>query len=137
MFKPKSAARKKRDRILARTPLFHYKPEASMLRRVSTIVKKDDNDVIKPLTGMSLFCLSPTNKFRNAVNALVQWKRFDQIILVLILISTVTLALETPLDDPKGDKIMVLEKIDLFMTVVFTFECTVKIIAAGFLFSGK
>jgi hypothetical protein len=49
----------------------------------------------------------------------------------------VTLALETPLDDPDGDKIMVLAKIDLFMTVVFTFECLVKIIAAGLIFSGK
>jgi hypothetical protein len=71
MYKPKSAARKKRDRNLARTPLFHYKPEASMLKRVSTIAPKNENDVVKPLMGMSLFCLSPTNKFRNAVNALV------------------------------------------------------------------
>lgn len=32
---------------------------------------------------------------------------------------------------------MVLEKIDLFMTVVFTFEAIVKIIALGFAFTGK
>lgn len=57
--------------------------------------------------------------------------------MTLILISTLTLAIETPLDDPEGDKVMVLEKIDLFMTVVFTFEAIVKIIALGFAFTGK
>ena len=32
---------------------------------------------------------------------------------------------------------MILEKIDLFMTAVFTFEMVVKIIAWGFAFAGK
>ena len=68
---------------------------------------------------------------------LVESKWFKNTILVLIIISTITLALETPLDDPKGDKIRVLKHIDLFMTVAFTFEALVKIIAVGFLFTGK
>lgn len=68
---------------------------------------------------------------------LVESKWFKNTILVLIIISTITLALETPLDDPKGDKIRVLNQIDLFMTVAFTFEALVKIIAVGFLFTGK
>lgn len=55
----------------------------------------------------------------------------------MICISTITLALETPLDNPKGDKIRILGYIDLFMTVSFTFEAVVKIIAAGFLLAGK
>lgn len=87
--------------------------------------------------GYSLFCLGPKNKFRMAVNAFVNHKWFERVILTLIIISTITLALETPLDDPDGDKIMILEKIDLFMTIVFTFEMTVKIIAWGFMFAGK
>ena len=58
-------------------------------------------------------------------------------ILGLIIISTVTLALETPLDDPEGTKIEILAKIDLFMTAAFTFEAAVKIIAAGFACAGK
>ena len=68
---------------------------------------------------------------------LVESKWFQNIILILIIISTVTLALETPLDDPKGDKIRILGYIDFFMTVAFTFEAVVKIIAAGFLFCGS
>ena len=135
--KPKSKARKKRDKLLARSPLFHYKPDATMLKRVSTIAQKDNKTETKPLMGYSLFCLGPMNKFRMAVNAFVNHKWFERIILTLIIISTITLALETPLDDPDGDKIMILEKIDLFMTIVFTFEMTVKIIAWGFMFAGK
>ena len=56
---------------------------------------------------------------------------------MLILISTVTLAIETPLDDPEGTKIKILASIDLFMTIAFTFEAAVKIIAAGFACNGK
>jgi len=55
----------------------------------------------------------------------------------LIIISTVTLALETPLDDPEGKKLEILKYIDLFMTAAFTFEMLVKIIAWGFAFAGK
>lgn len=135
--KPKSKARMKREKMLARSPLFHYKPDATMLRRVSTIMQKDNKTEIKALMGYSLFCLGPKNKLRMAVNNFVNHRYFERVILTLIIISTVTLALETPLDDPDGDKIMILEKIDLFMTIVFTFEMTVKIIAWGFMFAGK
>ena len=62
---------------------------------------------------------------------------FQNIILFLIVISTVTLALETPLDDPESEKIKTLEYIDLFMTAAFTIEALVKIIAYGFAFAGK
>ena len=55
----------------------------------------------------------------------------------MIIISTVTLALETPLDDPEGKKLEILKYIDLFMTAAFTFEMLVKIIAWGFAFAGK
>lgn len=68
---------------------------------------------------------------------LAESKYFVNIILVLIIISTVTLALETPLDDPEGDKLTILGYIDLFMTAAFTFEATVKILALGFAFAGK
>ena len=55
--------------------------------------------------GKSLFCLGPKNGFRLAVHRFVQNWWFETIILILICISTVTLALETPLDDPDGNKV--------------------------------
>ena len=87
--------------------------------------------------GTSLFCLGPDNGCRNAIYRFVEWPWFGHIILILILISTVTLAFETPLDDPLGQKVKILGYIDLFMTIVFTFEALVKIIAFGFAFAGK
>ena len=55
--------------------------------------------------GTSTCCLDPENKFRLLCQALVESKWFQNIILLLIMISTCTLAFETPLDDPKSDKI--------------------------------
>ena len=51
--------------------------------------------------------------------------------------STVTLAMETPLDDPESEKIEILGYIDLSMTCIFTLEMVIKITALGFAFSGK
>ena len=100
----------------------------------------ENDEIIEPvaeLKGVSLFCLKPTNPLRVMCYKLVDWKWFLRIILILIIISTITLALESPLDDPEGTKIVILKKIDLFMTVAFTFEAIVKIIAWGFAFAGK
>ena len=105
--------------------------------RQSTVVEKKDDADDEPLDGKSLFCLKPENKFRILMHNIDQSKLFINSILVLIVISTVTLALETPLDDPEGDKIRILTYIDYFMTIAFTIEATIKIIAKGFLFAGK
>ena len=52
--------------------------------------------------GTSLFCLGKDNGCRNAIYRFVENKWFGHIILILIVISTITLAFETPLDDPLG-----------------------------------
>ena len=136
----KDARRKKRaaktNKLAKVGSLMHYDMEKTLLQRVSTIKKVEDVK-LAPLMGKSLFCLGPENGCRNAIYRFVENKWFGNIILILILISTLTLALETPLDDPLGDKIKILGYIDLFMTVVFTFEAVVKIIAFGFAFAGK
>jgi hypothetical protein len=56
---------------------------------------------------------------------------------MLILISTVNLAFESPTDDPTRKKLVVFRYIDLFMTVCFSLEMIIKTIAFGFLFNGK
>jgi|694.fasta_scaffold44435_2 voltage-dependent calcium channel L type alpha-1D len=76
--------------------------------------------------------LTRTNKFRVFVAKLVKNKAFDYCILTLIAISTINLAFDTPLRDPKSKLITVLTKIDYFMTSVFTTEAILKIIAYGF-----
>jgi len=55
--------------------------------------------------GNALFCLGPNNCFRRGIHKFVEYKWFKRIILLLIIISTLTLAAETPLDNPDGDKV--------------------------------
>lgn len=87
--------------------------------------------------GRNTFCCGPTNCFRRGCQIIVESPYFNNTILFLIIVSTVTLALETPLDDPKGEKLEILGYIDLFMTCAFTFEMVVKILAWGFACAGK
>ena len=47
------------------------------------------------------------------------------------------MAVETPFDDPNSIKMQTLNYIDYFITLIFILECAFKIIAYGFLFSGK
>lgn len=120
--------------------LIHYDTANSQIQRVASFKQAEPTDEparLSELSGKSLFCLGPENAFRVMCHKLVENKWFANIILVLIILSTITLALETPLDDPKGEKLRVLGHIDFFMTLAFTFEALVKIIAAGFLFAGK
>lgn len=50
---------------------------------------------------------------------------------MLIVISTINLALENPLDNPKARKLAILGYIDYGMTAVFTIEMLLKMIAFG------
>jgi hypothetical protein len=62
---------------------------------------------------------------------------FDRFILLLITISTVLLAFDTPLTDPKGKLSDTLKIIDYCMTSIFTLEMLTKMIALGILFNGR
>jgi len=84
------------------------------------------------IKGTSLCCLKKENKCREKLYFLTQNKRFDQIILLFIVISTILLAVESPLLDPQSTLVKVLGYIDYFMTAVFCLEMCIKIIALGF-----
>jgi hypothetical protein len=58
-------------------------------------------------------------------------------VLLLIAASTISLAFESPLDEPKSYKLRVLAKIDYFMTACFTLEMVLKILTFGFAFNGS
>lgn len=51
--------------------------------------------------------------------------------------STCTLAFEHPLENPKSEKMKVLDQIDLVFTSIFCFEAVLKIIALGFIINGR
>lgn len=56
--------------------------------------------------------------------------------MVVILISGVQLALENPLNDPKGKLVKTLYYIDLCTTIIFAIEAILKTIAFGFAING-
>jgi len=62
-------------------------------------------------------------------------KIFDNIVLGLIIISSITLCVDNPLNDPKGDVQVMLGYIDYFFTFLFFIEAMIKIIAKGLLFN--
>ena len=88
---------------------------------------------IREMTGTSLCCLKPENCLREFCYKLSTHSWFDNFILILIIVSTVTLAIETPMDNPEGQKVEILHYIDYFMTGAFCIEATLKIIGWGFI----
>ena len=62
---------------------------------------------------------------------------FDWFIIALIMLSTVTLAFEHPLDNPESEKLKVLAIVDVVFTAIFPLEAVLKIVALGFLLNGK
>ncbi len=62
---------------------------------------------------------------------------FDYFIIICILVSTINLAFEHPLDDPNSELRTTLDKIDYVFTGIFCVEAVIKIITVGFLFNYK
>jgi hypothetical protein len=63
--------------------------------------------------------------------------KFDWIILVFIIISSIHLVLDNPLKDPEGNLAHVLLYIDYILTAIFSIEAIMKILTFGFLLNGK
>ena len=62
-------------------------------------------------------------------------KYFDYTIIVLILLSSLMLILDNPLNDPASRYSKVLEYIDFIFTFLFLVEALIKIVALGFFYS--
>ena len=58
---------------------------------------------------------------------------FENIVQVLIVISSVMLVLDNPLNDPKDDMMRIIRHTDVVINCLFTLEATIKIIAKGLL----
>lgn len=88
----------------------------------------------KPIPkASSLFILSHTNPFRVFCNKIVNHSYFTNSVLVCILVSSAMLAAEDPLR-ASSDRNNILNKFDIFFTVVFTVEITLKVVVYGLVF---
>lgn len=88
------------------------------------------------LHRFALGVLGPENSFRLTCNFIQSHKYFERFIISLILISTVALALQTPIDAPDSTLVQTLVYIDYFMTGFFICEMFTKIFALGFINNG-
>jgi hypothetical protein len=86
--------------------------------------------------GKSLYIFSHKNPVRVILKKLVKWKYFDWVVLAIIIISSILLAIDNPLNDPEGDLAITIGYLDLIITILFTIECVIKIIVFGFAFNG-
>lgn len=77
------------------------------------------------------------SKFRQYLHDIVANNFFEYFINIVIIISSIELALENPLNDPNGQMQTVLFYIDLATTIVFSVEAILKIIVFGFTLNGK
>jgi voltage-dependent calcium channel T type alpha-1G len=57
--------------------------------------------------------------------------------MILIGISSIALAFESPLNDPAGNLTKVFGILDKVSTILFTFEVIIRVVATGFIFNGK
>jgi hypothetical protein len=62
---------------------------------------------------------------------------FDNVILVMIVITSIALAFESPLNDPKGSLEQWLKYLEYFSTAIFVGEVIIKIVATGFVINGS
>nr|XP_020668758.1 voltage-dependent N-type calcium channel subunit alpha-1B isoform X8 [Pogona vitticeps] len=102
--------------------------------------KKDmdaDNDLTengpKPiLPYSSMFILSPTNPIRRLCHYIVNMRHFEMVILFVIVLSSIALATEDPVqaESPRNEA---LKYLDYIFTGVFTFEMVIKMIDLGLL----
>lgn len=91
----------------------------------------------RQIQGKALWLLDYDNRFRIFVSKLVSHRAFEFAIVLFILISTLTLAVEGPMMDPDSEFARALQLIDLVMTIIFTLEAILKIIAFGFVIHRK
>ncbi|CAH2060517.1 unnamed protein product, partial [Iphiclides podalirius] len=98
-------------------------------RRLSEVEIKTQE---KPIPeGSSFFIFSKTNWFRVTCYKVQNNSWFKNLILICILASSITLAMEEPV--PSGITNEILRKIDYFFTTVFTIELILKLITYGFI----
>lgn len=82
--------------------------------------------------GRALLLLGPGNPIRRGCIAIVVNPGFDRLILLLISVSSVTLAMDNPLRNPDSAITRALERVDVVMTILFFVEMMLKICAKGF-----
>jgi len=89
------------------------------------------------LHGKSCFVLGPDNGFRKACAKIVFHPKFERVVLGMIILSSLSLAIEDPLGDPSGRQAHILAMCDIGMTSIFLIELLLKIVTLGLIVHRK
>ena len=98
---------------------------------------KAKKKTITVLSGNSLWCMTPENNFRKMCHFFYSLNHFDDFSNFMVVLSTILLVIDNPLDDPHSKKQFILTIFDYVTTSVFSFECVVKICVFGLLINGN
>ncbi|DBA00730.1 TPA: hypothetical protein N0F65_001201 [Lagenidium giganteum] len=88
----------------------------------------------RKLPSRSLYVFTLNNPVRKFAISTINHPLFDGLSLFLIVVSTLALAIDNPLNPPQSLSTTVLGWLDSVLTVLFLAEVTIKIIAMGFVF---
>ena len=88
-------------------------------------------------TDKSLYLFGPSNGLRRCCKIMIRHPRFDQVVILAIVVSSACLAIDSPRLDPNSHTAHVLKRMDLFFTALFFCEMSSKIIAFGFACNGR
>jgi hypothetical protein len=70
------------------------------------------------------------------LHKIITWKHFDSIIIAVIVVSSIVLAIDNPLNDPESEMTLALYYIDIVITAVFVGEFVAKTVVWGFVANG-
>ncbi|XP_050926692.1 LOW QUALITY PROTEIN: voltage-dependent T-type calcium channel subunit alpha-1I-like [Lates calcarifer] len=82
----------------------------------------------------SFYMLSPQNRFRIFCQRVISHKMFDHVVLLFILLSCVTIAMERPGIDPESTERWILNMSRYVFSAVFLVEMLFKVLALGLVF---
>merc|ERR1719458_1235787 len=102
------------------------------LEAAAKAAQLEEDREIPILPYSSLFILSSNNNIRKLIHWIVTKKLFDNFIMLVILVSSVSLASEDPVDEDSVRNYY-LGIADYFFTAIFTFEVGMKILDQGFI----
>ena len=87
-------------------------------------------------TDFSLFCFGPKNSLRILSRWAVRQAWFDRVVILAIVCSSISLALDSPRLDPASRLFHSIRILDVFFTAFFVCEMCTKVIAFGFACNG-
>uniref|UniRef100_A0A672LR62 Voltage-dependent L-type calcium channel subunit alpha n=1 Tax=Sinocyclocheilus grahami TaxID=75366 RepID=A0A672LR62_SINGR len=113
-------------------------PEIPISPRPRPMADLQLKETVVPMPeASSFFIFGPQNKFRKLCHRIINHTTFTNIILLFILLSSISLAAEDPID-PHSFRNKVLAYADIVFTTVFTIEIVLKMTVYGaFLHTGS